>query len=229
MKKVKYIFIVMLLMLFSVSVKAACNDSELNDLAEKFSAHYVEVKDGKLVYPDGTIEDYDVDYAYVLVLFPYSNKFKLMVTDSLSNVKREVKFDDYWGAFVVGSYIHYDEKQYDFELYGADNSVCGGSLLKKVSYTVPKFNEYSLYEFCKYNTEEDVCKMMSNTDDVSQADFEKIAKATNEKKEFKNMPIQKKAIYYIKKYYLYMLIPILLISIYYVIKIRKYKKEVENQ
>ncbi len=229
MKKNKLLITFLFMFIFSMSVKATCNNVELNDLAEKFNAMYIELDHGDLVFMDSSRIKYSDEYGYVVFLYPYSSKLKVIATDSITNTRNEIEKDEVLEAFSIPSYIHYKEKKYSIELYGADDSMCPGALLKTLNFTVPKFNEYSMYEHCEKNSDEEICKMMKNTSNISQDDYEEIVQESNEKNKIKNMPLGEKIIYYAKRYYLYALIPILLISTYYVIKIRKYKKRVENQ
>ncbi len=229
MKKIIAIIFMLIISLSFTKVKALCNDLEINDLAERFNAMYIELDNGDIVFNDSSRVAYSNDYSYVVFLYPYSEKLKVIVTDSITNNKREVKKDKILEAFSIPSYIHYENKKYDIELYGVDNSVCKGELLKTFSFEVPKFNEYSMYDHCKNNKDEDICKMMNNTSDIKLEDYEKIVEKSNEDNKIKNMSLLERLIYFSKKYCLYAIIPILLISIYYTIKISKYKKKVENQ
>lgn len=230
MKKIKLFIVFLFMFIFMTNVKAACNNSELNDLAESFTAAYLETKDGKLLVDRSYYVYYNDEYAYLIMLYPYSDKLKVVVSDSIINKERVLKLDDMINAYIVGSYIHYEDKTYYISVYGADNSACPGELLKSFDFSVPKFNEYYLYDHCTNNDDDDeICTMMKNTDNISLSEYSKTVLKSNEENKIKNMTLNEKIIYYLKKYYLYAIIPVILISIYYVIKIRKYKKKVENQ
>ncbi len=230
MKKIMIIMLIIISLSFT-KVKATCNDTEINDLAERFNAMYFELENGDIVFNDSSRIFYSNDYSYVIFLYPYSDKLKVMVSDTVVNGKREVEEDKLLEAFSIPSYIHYEAKKYSIELYGADNSACKGELLKKLDYEVPAFNEYRLYDHCQNqdNKDDDICKLMNNTSNMKMTEYETIVKKNNEENKIKNMTAKEKLVYYSKKYCLYAIIPMLLISIYYTIKIKKYKKKVENQ
>ena len=71
--------------------------------------------------------------------------------------------------------------------------------------------------------------MMKDTSKVSKEEFKKEAEKQEEKKKEENMNIVEKSLQYILKYGLFILVPFLLISIYYVVKMNQYKKKVREQ
>jgi hypothetical protein len=167
-------------------------------------------------------------YAYYFAFVPYSDKLKVRATNS-ENKELEVFYNEEAMSYIMGAYINYETEKYKFELYGSEKSACPNELLKTIYKEVPPFNEYSLYEFCENNNKSYICKTMKDTSNVSQKDFSEIVKNYKEENKFEEMSLPNKALYLIKRYYLFVLIPLVLITIYYVIKIRKYKKRVEEQ
>ncbi len=228
MKK-KILFIILCITFFVIKAKAICNDTELNDLAEKFEVTYTEDTAPKIVSSDGQVTELEKEYAYFLVFNPYSEKINIKVTNSLNNLEKDAIYNENLKTYVIGSYIHYQPKEYSVKLYGSKDSKCPNELLKTVKFNVPKFNVYSLYEYCEQNKDAEFCSMMKDTSNVSLADFKKSAEKTEETKKIENMTTLEKAKNYILKYGLFVLIPIILISIYYVIKMNQYKKKVREQ
>lgn len=229
MKKKKYFILFLLLFLFNNKVYAACNDAELNDLAEKFTVNYSEDYGNKIRLTDGTVIEGEREYAYLLVFSPYSDKLKIVVTNSLDNSVKEATYHKDRNRYVVGSYIHYDEKEYKVNVYGNSSSACPNQLLKTTSITIPPFNEYSLYKECENNSESEMCSMMKDTSNVSLEDYKKAMNEETKQNEEKNISTSKKILNNVIKYGLFILIPILVISIYYFIRIHIYKKKVNNR
>ena len=74
-----------------------------------------------------------------------------------------------------------------------------------------------------------MCAMMKDTSNVSLEDYKKAMNEETKQNEEKNMSTSKKILNNVIKYGLFILIPILVISIYYFIRIHIYKKKVNNR
>ena len=227
--KRKILFILLCMVLLTIRVRAVCNNTELNDLAEKFEVTYTEDTAPKLVSTDGKVTELEKEYAYFLVFSPYSDKVTIKVTNSLKKDEGNAVYNKTLKTNVFGSYIHFSPKEYTIKLYGSKNSACSNELLKTVKFTVPKFNSYSLFEYCDSNKDAEFCSMMKDTSKVSLEEFQKAAEKTTEEKKTENMTAMEKIKYYLLRYGLFILIPILLITGYYLIRMNQYKKKVREQ
>ena len=228
MKK-KILFIILFISILITRVKAVCNNTELNDLAEKFEVTYTEDTAPKIVSIEGHVTELEKEWAYFLVFSPYSDKITIKVTNSLKKDEGDAVYNETLKTNVFGSYIHFDPKEYTIKLYGSKDSACPNELLKTVKFNVPKFNTYSLYEYCAENPNMEFCSMMKDTSKVSKEEFKKEAEKQEEKKKEENMNIVEKSHQYILRYGLFILIPILLITGYYLIRMNQYKKKVREQ
>lgn len=232
MKKKIIIAIAFIFLMSITRVKAACSNAELNDLAEKFKVVYTEETD-LIMVTDGEDETSPVDwakeYAYYLTFSPYSDKLKVKVTNSLNKDEQIAEYKESQKTYVIGSYIHYNPKEYTIKVYGGEKSACPNELLKTTKITVPRFNNYSMYDYCKSNKSEEICSMMKDTTKVTPEEFKEIVNKSEEKKKIENMTPLEKFKYYGLRYGLFILIPILAISIYYAVKMAQYKKKVRNQ
>ena len=219
----KKILLILLLML-CINVKAACNDEELNEWATKIETTFTissEVNDGRF------------GYAYFLSVTPMREDIKIKVTDSEGGKAEGQTFtyitNEETGEsktlYAVGCYNNLEEETYVIEVYGNEKSKCKNQLLKKMNYTVPRFNRYIQRGICATYPDHELCKPYTNaTKNMSQEDFDKILEEYDEKVRPEKKSILD-GIKNILKYLLYIIVPFVIITILYLFKIRKYRKE----
>ena len=220
MKKVLLIILLML----CINVKAACNDEELNEWATKIETTFTissEVNDGRF------------GYAYFLSVTPMREDIKIKVTDSEGGKAEGQTFtyitNEETGEsktlYAVGCYNNLEEETYVIEVYGNEKSKCKNQLLKKMNYTVPRFNRYIQRGICATYPDHELCKPYTNvTKNMSQEDFDKILEEYDEKVRPEKKSILD-GIKNILKYLLYIIVPFVIITILYLFKIKKYRKE----
>lgn len=217
MKKIGKIFLTLVVFLsFSTLINAACKNDELNEWATTVEAKFYEITD---------IGINDEEYAYLLSITPlrddvtikaYDVNGKSAVGTMLVPAKGEKAIQ------AVGCYTNLEEETYTIEIYGAKNSACSGELLKTLKYTVPRVNRFIKDARCE-NSDSEYCKTFTNsTKDMTQEDFDKVMKKETSSGwdiSFSNI------LKVLGSYGLYILIPLIIISVFYAIKINKYKKE----
>ena len=219
----KKVLLIVLLML-CINVKAACNDEELNEWATKIETTFTissEVNDGRF------------GYAYFLSVTPMREDIKIKVTDSEGGKAEGQTFtyitNEETGEsktlYAVGCYNNLEEETYVIEVYGNEKSKCKNQLLKKMNYTVPRFNRYIQRGICATYPDHELCKPYTNaTKNMSQEDFDKILEEYDEKVRPEKKSILD-GIKNILKYLLYIIVPFVIITILYLFKIKKYRKE----
>lgn len=213
-KTCKIFFILIAFSFFTINVNATCNDKDLNDWAEKVNIEFKEEKETK---------DYTPEFAYVLLMSPYNDKVNMEATDTYSEDFYKIEYDKYYKTNAIGSYVHFEEKTYTIRFYGNEKSSCNGELLREIEYKVPSYNNYSLSEFCqddKYK-DQDICKMNTDTANVSVDEFEKKI----EKIQKEDVSLFMKIINGILRYWYYAIIPFVLVAGVYYYKVYLYKKE----
>lgn len=202
-----------LIFMFTPNVNAECNDKELNDLAEKIEIKYskYEVKKG---------ED-DLGFAYVLTATPYNEKMSLKVKDTYTKDFYDVDYDKDYNGYALGSEVHHEEKQYIFRFYGKDT--CQGELLREIKYKVPAYNLYALTSECEQEEykDSDICKMNTDTKDITPEKFEKELKKIDEE----NKSTLSKIFEGILNNWYYAVIPVVLVAAVYFYKVHVFKKE----
>ncbi len=214
MKKImKIAFGFMLVCLLSLNyIKADCNDEELNEWATK-----VEV-----VFTENTLTSSNIaKYAYFLSITPYREDVKIIVIDEKGNKAEGEKFEEV-DLYGVGAFTNLEEETYKVNVYGAKGSKCDGVLLKKLTYTVPRFNRRVKDARCENNSDLEICKTFTNsTKDMTDQEFSKeINKYVKDNDTGMNSLVTT-----ILSYVLFIVVPVLIVGIFYFKKIKKVKKE----
>ena len=215
-KFIKLLFIFTLLMLFSINVKAACSDKELNDFVEKLEIEFV--------YPEEKSE-----YAYYFTLSEekykgegIENILELEALDG-NGVAGEWKYQDVIKKYGVGGYTNINEETYVLNVK-AIAGACKGQTLKHDTHTIPQFNMYIQTRYCEKYPDHKLCKRFTN-DTKGMSDNEFATAMKEYEKEIKKDE-QNKYIAFILKYYSYVLcvvVPVVVISIYYNRRIKRFR------
>lgn len=217
----KYFVFILLFFMFTLGVKADCNDDALNEWATKTEVKFTlssDINGGKL------------GYAYFFTIEPYRKDVKIKVIDGGKNTAEGQTFtyteDDKEKSFYgVGCYNNLEEETYTIEIYGNADSKCKNQLLKRTTYTVPRFNRMINKEMCAVYPEHELCQVYTNqTKDMDQASFDKIMDDYNSKMAKEELSL-KDHIFKILRYLIYVIVPFVIVSIVYIIRMKKYKKE----
>lgn len=218
-KMLKVFLILVFFYIFSFNIKASCNDSELNDWAEKVSIKFVQ---------EEATEDYEPEVAYLLLIDSYNEKVNVKATDIYSDSYYDVEYDEEYKTQVIGSYIHFEEKKYTIKIYGNELSSCKGELLRTIEYSVPSYNLYMLTDFCQQDEykNEDICRMNTDTSDITEEEFNEEATKIET---INNQTTFDKILDIILKYWYYAVIPFVVIACIYIYKVHKYKKEQDSK
>lgn len=224
MKKInKFIFCLLTLFILAVNVNAICDNEDLNEWAttvEVKMVHTIGDVKYEVTKADGTKEEVTKEFAYILTINNPRDDILLKFKDEAGNTADGVVYTlaDGTKVYGAGCFTNLEEEKYIVNVYGKDT--CNNELLKTIQYTVPRFNEY-VYNAACLNSDSEYCKNFTNsTKDMTYEDFKK-AMAEEEKKNNRASGIWG----ILKEYGLYVLIPLIIVSVYYITKIRKYKQE----
>lgn len=227
MNKYKIVLVLLIMFICTTKVIAVCNDKELVDKAQKIEVKFVEDNDKEVIEKGEDGNNYTIiesrKYAYLLD-FGNNPGIKITVYDPIRNEKIDATYDYTNNTQTVGSFINYSAKNYEIYIYSDTKNSCYGELLRKIEYTVPAFNEFSLSEFCENNKDVKECKINYDSSKLTNDDYKKII----EEVESKEATTSEKTINNLKKYWYFIFIPAVIISIYYIIKILAYKKKVNK-
>lgn len=140
---------------------------------------------------------------YVVVMNDYDNSTN---TYHYSNFKDNT-LDIYTANTLVK--INYVIKVY------SEDTTCGVEPLKTINYTTPRFNEFSTYNRCNDYKDLEICDVFYDTKEMTYDEYVKKVEKEIKKLEDSNHTF----VYYILKYCLFVIIPILLIAAIYVVRI----------
>lgn len=227
MRKIKYLILIIFLFVFIPVIKAECTDSDLNNWASRVT---IEKKDysptgftndkGEFIWTGGK------SYAYYLAPSEYREDIYMKATNSFDEEEQESEFFPGYNEIGVGEYTNLEEIKYTVNVYGAKNSACPDELIKTQRITVPPLNKYITTEFCDKYPEHENCEGYKDTSDLDHEKFlEEAKKYEEEHKDEDNRSFSEKLIDALKEYSLFVFIPFIIITIYYSIRINKFKKE----
>ena len=205
MKKIINVCFLVLIFLFITPVYAKeCTDEDieyLTALAEKIEISYE------------FVESEEGNHSFNLIAYNLDNRLYLHLPNG----------GDVWSnSSKTELGLFWDDKNFDIKVYGSEHSTCEDEELYIINVELPYYNEYSKTEECSKNKELDVCKEFYYTSDISEEEFKEIIKNHNEKPLVSN---GNKLVIFIKEYWLYLLIGMLVILVptitYVVIKNKK--------
>lgn len=210
-----------LFLILSFSVKAECLDDELNEWVNDVKVEFIPYDNEK----EGTSDN----YAYLISLNKMRKDILLKAKDS-HNQTAEAKLIDGYNIMAIGGYTSLVDENITIYIYGAKDSACPNELIKTISYTVPKYNDFVDTEYCGLYPDADICAPYKNNDDVNLEEFKKaMEKYIEEHEEPEKESILLIIWRYIKEYALYAIVPIAIIVIVYKVRINNYiRKEREK-
>ena len=228
MKKIRtFIFYLVIMFLLVGKVDATCEnkelEEELNEWATTVETEFIPSY-GTVSYEktnkEGKTEKVSGQFSYFLSINNTRDDIKMVVKDGNGDSVEATTYtmEDGKKIYGVGCFTNIEEETYIITIYqNADN--CSDGLLKTMKYTVPRFNEYSYKSLCT-GSDSEYCKAYTNsTKDMTFEEFEEIM----EDEIRRNQP--KGVLDILEEYGLYVLIPLIVVSIYYIYKIRKYRQE----
>lgn len=224
MKRMKILLILLVMFAFSAKVFAVCDDEEMKELINSYEVYLVEDEDRMITVPGQDEEILDkAEYGYVLLFYPDSSDlvYKVTSSDGVQYAKYSYKYETY----MIGSDIHFSPKNYKVEVYGREGTACSNEKLLEKSYLIPAYNEYSGSNYCREHKEEEICKINYDSSKITDEDKEKINGGNVDKEEKEEMTQFEKIMSFVKKALPFILIPILIISLFYIVKIKNYKKK----
>lgn len=225
MKKFKVLLFIILMFTFTTRILAVCNDKTLVDAAANIELNVVKDQDFNVKVTDKSGHERETvlerQYAYVLTFTPYNENLLIAVLENETNSIIPAYYHIGYKTYVIGSDIHYSPKKYEIYVYSQNKNSCYGELLRRMDYTVQAFNEFSLTTFCQENPNTKECAIDYNSSKLSEKEINKVIEQTT----VKNMSTSERLLHNVKKYWYFILIPIVLISGYYLFKINAYKRK----
>jgi len=211
MKKLISVFLLLFVSLFNYSnLDADCND--VKSEADKVERYIVNVNTRDYITVNINIGNL-TENLYIVVLNDFNEEVKTYHYSDANNGM--VSFD----TVNVQESINYVVK-----VYSEDNS-CGIEPLKTISFKTSKFNPYSLNDVCQNSYEIEMCDPFYDVEDMTLEDFNKEVGEIVEELE---KTFGEKVLEFISSYWLYVVVPFLIIVIIYGTKIFILKRGKKN-
>lgn len=210
MNKIKYIlFFVLMLFISCNNINATCNENI------KTAASKVNI-DKKVITNIADDEIY-----FQIQISSLTNDMYVNVIENEDNTSKNYYYKDTKdGLLKINSYYLYDKIKWTAKIY-SNNNECKRELLKTLSIETPKFNDYYSSNECKKLYVPKYCGFFADTSNINKEEFLKLMK---EYEENLNATPMNKVLKFIINYYLYIIIPIIIIGSIYLIKIIKLKR-----
>ena len=198
----KFLFFILIFFVCSLNINGLCYDSSLNEWALNTKIKFIDFNRNLINEETGEPLYKTMDYSYILT-----------VDNSRDDII--IKASTSYGAEIEGIYVP-----------GNDKSVCKNELLKTITYEIEPFNFYYKTEECEMYPEASLCTMYKDTSDVTEKEFKEEMKAYAESL---NSDVDDPSwfeiiISYFLNYGIYILLPIVVLSIFYLKKIHVVKK-----
>lgn len=222
----KIVFLILLFLCFSFNINALCYDEDLNDWALRVQIKKIEFNN-KLPneLDDNKPLKETMDYAYILSLSEYRSDIVMKATNDYDE-NLEWKYIPGHKVWGIPNYNAKGEINYEISIYGGKDSACPNELVKTFNYKIEPFNFYLKTEYCELYPEAPMCEMYKDTSDVTKEEFDNIMEEYEKehgggnKKTFVD-----KLLEYIYQYAVFILVPFVFISLFYILRIKKVQKE----
>ena len=209
MKKVFYVFAVLSVFLINIMLcKADCNDDVLFD-AKNVIVEAVPMTDD-LIY-------------YVIKISNLTPNIYITVYEDDNETTTTYTYDDSKdGVIEIEHWYIYEKVYYTVNVY-SDVEGCMNDSLNEIKVNTKKFNERYGYVSCEENPDYEKCDPFYEAPEGEEQTDEEFYEEIQEYNKNKNMSFAEKIWAYIKEYYLYVLVPVCLVSLIYGIAIYVYK------
>lgn len=230
MKLFSKILCILIVLLFSNKINALCYDNELNEWALGLEIELIDFN--KYLINEETDKPLSdtMNYAYIIALNKdYRKDVVFKGTDSYDNnhVWQYIPGHKIWG---IPDYNGLETTKYSLKVVGSEDSACPNEVIKSFEYVIDPFNLYFKTEMCEDYPDAPLCQKYKDTSNITEEKFEKemdvyIKKVTPPKEP----SIFVKFFKFFINYLIYILVPFILIAVFYTFKINRVKKEEANK
>ena len=214
--------------LFNVRLNALCYDSELNEWATDLELEFIDFNPSLINEQTGKKLAYTMNYAFIFGLSKHRDDVILKSLDDRDNQKVWMYIPGHkiWG---IPNYSYGYTVYYKLSVVGGENSSCPGEILKTFEKKMEPFNLYHKTEMCDDYPDAPLCAIYKDTSNISEQEF------NYQMEQYIREVIPPKIPFIIKlgnfflDYFIYILIPFLLISTVYIVKIQGVKRKEANK
>lgn len=185
----------------------------------------------KVHIPDENNEGYDEDYEIVKVYTVISNLkegMSVKVTNDYNNEELNLSYSDSEnGVLKIESPTIYRRVNVKVNVYGS-SEVCD-EVVKEETITTESYNTYTNSDKCVNNKDLEVCDPFYDANKKTPEEFEKLVKEERKKIDEANKTFVDKALESLSKYWIFILIPVLVIIVVFVVRIIILKRGKNNE
>ena len=228
MIKKLFVFLILFLFVFTGKIYAECNDEELNNWANRVKIERKEYNASGFTDDNGKyVWTGSLKYAYFFAPNIKRDDIYMTATNNVDDEEQQSEYIPGYDVVAIGEYNNLDEIKFTIYVYGGEDSACPNELLKTQKITMPPLNKYVTSEFCDKYPEHENCASYKDTSKISQEEFVKEAEKYDKEHNPENKveTLKDKILNILLEFGPYILVPFIVISIYYTIKINKFKKE----
>lgn len=207
----KYVFCLVVFSLFFININFLNADCE-NLIKESENVKVLKVER----FPDPKTSENPYDSFIGLSISGLSESLYAVISNDFNDTKVTVKFSD----LVDGKYDYPSPNinrvvNYVVSIYSSDEG-CSGDTLKNFKVKTEVFNEYYYSTLCQNNPDLDLCKPMLDNSEILPSEFEK---KIEDAIAYRDRTTMQKLWDFVKSYYLFALVPFLIISIIFIVRI----------
>jgi hypothetical protein len=234
----KDIIFIFIFLCFSFNINALCYDDDLNTWALNVQIQQIEFNNSlPNELNDNKPLKETMDYAYILALSEYRTDVVMkadltMVQDDGTDFKESYEWKYIPGHKVWGipNYNTKYEVNYNITVKGAKDSACPNEVIKTFKYKIEPFNFYKKTEHCEKYPEAPLCDMYKDTSDITNEEFNKEMELYDkEHGEQSDKTFFDKLLEYAAQYAVFILVPFVFISLFYILRIKKVQKEEKDR
>lgn len=227
-KSVLFMLLTVVSFIGILEVKADCS-------VVKADASNITVKTEKSIekvhVPDENNEGYEEDYEIVKIYTVISNLkdgMYVKVTNDFDNEELTLGYSDSEnGVLKVEAPTIYKRVNFKINVYGS-SEVCD-EVVKEETITTESYNVYTNSDKCSQNKDLDVCDPFYDANKFTKEEFEDLVDKERERVDEENKTFVDKALESLSKYWIFILIPLVVIVGFFVVRIVILKRGKNNE
>lgn len=147
-----------------------------------------------------------------------TDDYYVKITNDVNDKEVTIKYSDTEnGTYFFKSPNVYKNVKVNVNLYSSNNNVCNSTdSLVNFEVSTDVFNQYYYLNICQNNLDLDMCKPFQNNEELNKEEF---VKKIEDDIRVRDMSIFERVWEFIKDYYLYALVPFILLSLIFIIRI----------
>lgn len=220
----KYCVLVLFFSIFFINISFLSADCEdvMNDVNQVKVSKISRITD----YDDLLGEGYESDFLIGITIDGLKENIRAEVTNDYNDEVISVRYEDTnEGYFEVSSPFIYKSVKMSVQFYSNDETCTSTDVIKRVEVETDIFNTFYYNKTCRENRDLEVCGPHYNNFGSTTEDFKKMVEEMIIERD---KTLTDKIIEFLKTYMWYIIIPVVLISVIFIISIILLKRRMKN-